>query len=155
MARIFAFGAAVPDKPIINVRRHMDWRRRLLSDVATAALWVVWIYLWIPVVGKLHQILLHHLNLETAAIEALDVVAPIPVVNSVIALLGTSVLLMLWTLLPKRKVTHAHAAVTIEDYARYFALDPKDIQAGRASRICVATHDEGGNLLEIACGAPH
>lgn len=142
------------DKLIINVRRHIGWHRRLLSDIATAALWVIWFCLWIPVIVKFHQVILHHLNLQTAAIEALDVMAPIPVVHSVIALVGTSALLMLWTLLPKRKVTHAHAAVTIEDYARYFGLDPQDIQAGRASRICVATHDEGGNFVEIAVKVP-
>jgi len=50
---------------------------------------------------------------------------------------------MLWTLLPKRKVTHAHPAVTIEDYALYFGLDLQDIQAGRASRICVGDSRRG------------
>lgn len=138
------------DGPIINARRQIGWRRRLFSDTATAALWIGWVYLWIPVVGKFHQIIRAHLNLETTAMEVLETVAPIPVANSVVALLGTSALLMLWSLLPKRRVTHAHAGVAIEDHAQFFGLDPQEIQAGRDSRICVVTHDEKGAFVQIA-----
>lgn len=139
----------MPDKPIINARRQIGWQRRWLSDAATLALWIGWVYLWIPLVVKFHQIFIHHKNIEIAAIEMLETVAPIPVVTSVAILLGTSALLMLWTLLPKRSVIHAHEAVPVEEYARHFGLDAQAVQTGRASRICVVVHDEAGNFVEI------
>ena len=137
------------EKLIINARKQIGWRRRALSDVATAGLWIGWIYLWIPVFLKFHEVVRHHLNLEKAAIEVLEAVAPIPIEHSLVALLGTSALLMLWTLLPKREVTQAHAVEEIEDYAGFFGLAAQEIAAGRASRICVVTHDENGSIVGL------
>jgi poly-beta-1,6-N-acetyl-D-glucosamine biosynthesis protein PgaD len=140
----------VPEKLIINASRQLAWHRRLFSDLATLALWIGWICLWIPLMVKFRQILLHHLNLETAAIQVLDVVAPIPVTHSVIALMGTSALLILWALLPSRQVKYAHEVATTEDFADCFRISPASIESGRASRICVVTHDEQGNVVDIA-----
>ena len=110
------------EKLIINARRQIGWHRRLLSDVSTAGLWIGWIYLWLPVIRKLHQVTRHHLGLETGVIDVLEAVAPISIHHSVEALLGTSALLLLWTLLPRRQVMQSHAVEAIEDYARYFGL---------------------------------
>jgi poly-beta-1,6-N-acetyl-D-glucosamine biosynthesis protein PgaD len=137
------------EKLIINARRQIGWRRRLLSDVSTAGLWIGWIYLWLPVFTKLRQVTRHHLGLETDVIEVLEAAAPISVHHSVEALLGTSALLLLWTLLPRRQVTQSHAVEKIEDYARYFRLAADEIERGRASRICVVTHDDDGDIVGV------
>jgi poly-beta-1,6-N-acetyl-D-glucosamine biosynthesis protein PgaD len=137
------------EKLIINARRQIGWRRRLLSDVSTAGLWIGWIYLWLPVFSKLHQVIRHHLGLETEVIEVLEAAAPISIRHSLEALLGTSALLLLWTLLPRRRVTQSHAVETIEDYARYFGLTVEEIAAGRESRICVVTHDDDGDIVRV------
>jgi poly-beta-1,6-N-acetyl-D-glucosamine biosynthesis protein PgaD len=138
------------EKLIINARKQIGWGRRLLSDVSTAGLWIGWIYLWLPVFRKLHQVMRHHLGLETDVIQVLAAAAPISIRHSVEALLGTSALLLLWTLLPRRQVTQSHAVDTIEDYARYFGLAVQEIAAGRESRICVVTHDDNGDIVGIA-----
>jgi poly-beta-1,6-N-acetyl-D-glucosamine biosynthesis protein PgaD len=137
------------ERLIINARKELGWRRRLLSDVSTAALWGFWILLWLPVFRKLHEVILLHVSLEPAAIEVLDTITPISPVHSSIALIGTSVLLLLWTLLPMRQLTHAHGEQTLEDYAEYFELDEAEIVAGRDSRICVVHHDEHGQITSI------
>jgi poly-beta-1,6-N-acetyl-D-glucosamine biosynthesis protein PgaD len=137
------------EKLIINARKQIGWRRRVLSDIATASLWIGWIYLWIPVFRKFHEVVRHHLDLGKAAIEVLEAVAPIPIEHSIVALLGTSALLMLWALLPKLEVTQAHAVEEIEDYAGFFGLELREIAAGRASRICVVTHDENGGIVGV------
>ena len=59
-------------------------------------------------------------------------------------------LLILWTLLPIRKVRQAHTIVVKEEFARHFGLDEWEIEAGRANRLCIVTHDEGGNLVSVA-----
>jgi poly-beta-1,6-N-acetyl-D-glucosamine biosynthesis protein PgaD len=137
------------EKLIINARRQIGWHRRLLSDVSTAGLWIGWIYLWLPVFRKLHQVTRHHLGLETDVIDVLEAVAPISIHHSVEALLGTSALLLLWTLLPRRQVTQSHAVEAIEDYARYFGLAVQEIEGGRDSRICVVTHDDNGDIVRV------
>ena len=139
----------VPDKMIINARRDLGWRRRLLSDVLTAGLWVGWILLWIPVFRKLHQVIRLHLDFGLAAREVLDTVTPISLMHSMIALLGTSALLLLWSLLPTRRVGQAHEARTTLDYARHFDIDESEINAGRDSRICIVSHEDDGAITGI------
>ena len=137
------------ERMIINARGDLSWRRRLLSDVVTAAMWAFWILLWLPVFRKLHQVILLHEGLAPAAIQVFRTITPISLTHSSIALLGTSALLLLWTLLPTRQLTHAHGVQVLADYAEYFELDEAEIVAGRDSRICVVRHDEHGNIEGI------
>jgi poly-beta-1,6-N-acetyl-D-glucosamine biosynthesis protein PgaD len=139
----------VADKMIINARRELGWRRRLFSDVLTAGLWFGWFLLWIPVFRKLHQVIRLRLDFGLAAREVLYTVTPISLVNSMIALLGTSALLLLWSMLPKRRIGQAHEARTTLDYARHFGIEEAEINMGRDSRICVISHDDDGAITGI------
>lgn len=132
------------NKLIINERRQLGWRRRILSDVATLGLWLGWIYLWLPVFRKLIEEHRHHLQLEPMAIGVLDTIAPISPWHAAIALVGTSALLLLWRLLPTRQVTHAHTVESLDDYARYFGIDADVIRRAQASRVCIVHHDDHG-----------
>lgn len=134
---------------IINARRQLDWKRRVFSDVVTAGLWIGWIFLWLPVYRRLHQVIGLHLNFDLAAHEVLEAVAPISYLHSIVALIGTCVLLLLWTLLPRRTVTHAHATETLADYASAFALDADLIARGRRGRIVTVHHDAEGRIRAI------
>ena len=142
-------GANVADKLIINARRDLGWRRRLASDVLTAGLWVGWALLWIPVFRKLQQVIRLHVHFGLAAREVLDTVTPISLMHSMIALLGTSALLLLWSLLPTRRVGQAHEARATLDYARHFGVDEAEIQRGQDSRICIVSHDDLGAITAI------
>jgi poly-beta-1,6-N-acetyl-D-glucosamine biosynthesis protein PgaD len=139
----------MPERMIINARGDLGWRRRLLSDVVTAAMWAFWILLWLPVFRKLAKVIALHLGFAPAMTQVFDAITPISLVYSSIALVGTSALLLLWTLLPTRRLTHAHGVQSLEDYAEYFDLDEADIVAGRNSSICVVSHDEHGNIVAI------
>ena len=134
---------------IINARRDLSLPRRLLSDVVTALMWCGWLFLWLPVFLKLHQVVALRMYFAPAAVEVLDVITPISLKHSIIALLGTSGLLLLWTLLPSRRLSHARGVQMLDDYAEYFDIEPAEILAGRNSRICVVSHDEHGNIIGI------
>jgi poly-beta-1,6-N-acetyl-D-glucosamine biosynthesis protein PgaD len=142
------------EKLIINARRELRRRHRITSDVLTASLWGGWILLWLPVFRKLHEVIHLHLHFELAAREILDTVTPIPIAHALIALLGTSALLLLWSLLPKRKVTHAHATLPMADYARHFGIPESEIAAARDSRICVVSHDDAGAITGLVTSDP-
>ncbi|WP_159016000.1 poly-beta-1,6-N-acetyl-D-glucosamine biosynthesis protein PgaD [Cognatiluteimonas profundi] len=142
------------DTLIINARRDLGWGRRAASDLSTAMLWIGWILLWAPVFRKLREVVRLHLQFELAAREILEMVTPISVVHSVIALLGTITLLLSWSLLPKRRVAHAHAALTSVDHARHFGVDERQVAAGLQSRICVVHHDDDGAVTGITAQYP-
>ena len=137
------------DEVIINARGQLDWKRRLFSDAVTAGLWIGWILLWLPVYRRLHQAIGLHLDFDLAAEEVLETIAPISYLHSIAALIGTSVLLLLWTLLPRRKATHAHSTQSLEDYAAAFELDAAQIARGRDSRIVVVHHDAEGRIRAV------
>jgi poly-beta-1,6-N-acetyl-D-glucosamine biosynthesis protein PgaD len=139
----------MPEKLIINARRQLGWHRRILSDVATLALWLVWIYLWLPVLDKLRQVIRLRLHFEPAAAEVLETIEPIDFSNSVFLLLGTCALLLLWTLLPKRRIAVGHPVTTLEDCAEEFGLPPAAITEGRAGRIMTVHHDDSGAIVRI------
>jgi poly-beta-1,6-N-acetyl-D-glucosamine biosynthesis protein PgaD len=136
-------------KLIINARSDLSWRRRVLSDLATAGLWAFWIVLWWPVFRKLYHVIRLHEGLSRGAIQVFRTITPISLTHSSIALLGTCALLLLWTLLPTRKLTHAHDEEMLADYSDYFDLDEGEILAGRESRVCVVRHDEHGRIVGI------
>ena len=139
----------MPEKMIINARRDLGRRHRIVSDLLTACLWGGWILLWIPAFRKLLEVIHLHLDFGLAAKEVLDTVTPISIARSLVALLGTSVLLLLWSLLPKRQVGQAHAFRSMADYASYFNLEERTIVDGCNSRICVVCHDEDGGITGI------
>lgn len=140
---------AMREKFIINARRDLRRRHRWLSDVLTAGLWIGWILLWMPVFRKLREVVRLHVDFELAAREVLDTVTPISITHSLVALIGTAALLLLWSLLPKHKTLHAEGTLSTADYARHFGLDERAILAGCDSRICVVTHDEAGAITGV------
>jgi len=137
------------ERMVINARGEFSLWRRILSDLVTLLMWAGWLLLWLPVLVKLHQVVALHMRFEPAAIEVLDVITPVSLEHSIIALVGTSALLLLWSLLPSRGVTHAHAVQGLDDYSDYFDLDAGEIIAGRESRVCVVHHDDHGNIIGI------
>ncbi len=137
------------EKLIINARRQLGWHRRILSDVATVLLWCAWIYLWMPAFRKVREVIRMKLSLEPAAMEVFETIDPISVRNSLTLLLGTCALLLLWTLLPKGRVTRSHAVTTLDDYAAKFHLDPAEITAGRTSRVAVVHYADDGTVQRI------
>lgn len=137
------------ERMIINARSDLSLSRRVLSDVVTALMWAGWLLLWLPVFLKLRQVVALHLYFAPAAIEVIDVITPISLTRSIIALLGTSGLLLLWSMLPSRRLTHAHGVQALEDYAEYFDLPEEEITVGRESNVCVVHHDDHGNIIGI------
>ena len=143
------------DDLIINARRKLGWRRRIGSDVATLVLWLVWIYLWWPVIEKARQVVRLRLGFEPAAIEVLETADPIPLQHSLVALLGTCLLLLLWTLLPKRPLTPPqHAAPALEEYAEAFGLPREVIGQARGNRVTTVNFDDEGRIVGLDAGSP-
>lgn len=137
---------------IINVSRDLGWRRRLASRASTLALWGGFAFLWLPVLLKLHEVVKQRLSFEPAAIEVLEIVDPLSPWHSLIALLGTCALLLLWSLLPSRKAGATHTAETPEALALGFGLEPETVSTAQGARICVVHHDEQGRVVKLEVG---
>lgn len=137
------------DKMIINARDKLSLGRRLLSDVVTALLWLGWITLWWPFARKFHEMMKLGIGFGPAAMDVMKTVSPVSLSHAVIALTGTSALLLLWTLLPSRQVEASHTEQSLTDYADHFGVDETEIEAGRAASICIVHHDDHGHIIDI------
>jgi poly-beta-1,6-N-acetyl-D-glucosamine biosynthesis protein PgaD len=141
------------EKLIINARRQLGWPRRILSDLATLALWMLWLYLWLPAFRKLEQVMHLRLSFEPAAVEVLETVDPISPRHSLEALVGTCALLLLWSMLPRRKVTHVHDETRLEEYAEASGVPVERLVRVQRSRVATVHHDDLGRIIAIDINA--
>ncbi|MFO1391935.1 MAG: poly-beta-1,6-N-acetyl-D-glucosamine biosynthesis protein PgaD [Agitococcus sp.] len=135
---------------IINARSHLPWQTKVLSDSLTAIMWGAWLFLWRPVV---HVVIVLH------AIGCTDVhkissmlhscTPDINFENGLLALLSSVTALLLWSLLPSKKVKTAHRVNSLRDYAQYFQLNDQQINQGRHKQIAVVYHNEQGQIIGI------
>lgn len=136
---------------IINARHHLTWYIRLSSDTVTAMMWVGWLYLWRPLAHAI--VVLKTVGCTSFKDGAAKVFSctsgAINFQHAVVALLSTAALLVLWSLLPSRKVKTAHRVNSLGDYARHFDLHEKDIMSGRDQQINVVHHDDHGRIIGI------
>ncbi len=133
---------------IINARSQLHWQQRLVSNATTAAAWGFWLWLWQPVVSTLSWLLGVRLGLQHTALKLLAISAPITIADTVVALFGTSGVLLLWNRLAVRK---QQPAITVDpaEYARHFGIAEQDVQRTRESQICTVHHDDNGRIVRI------
>lgn len=155
----------ISDDLIINVRDQLHWYQRLTTDVCTAAMWGGWLYLWRPVVSLLAWLhgwglIMHPANVTAAGRHAAFAghqAAPHAVaagtslisMDGLLTLAAAACMLMLWSLLPARKIKSQSRVTTVRDCAEYFDLPEQQIRDGRDTSVCVVHHDEEGRIVRI------
>ena len=131
---------------IIDLRHQRPWYRRYFSKTTTAIMWAAWLLLWRPfvlvwvLIELKQEHLLRHL---TAALRY-------GVEQGLIALAVCVCGLLLWRLLPAKRVKSKHAVTkTLTDYARYFELPSQEIAEGRQQKVTTVYHDEHGKIVAV------
>ncbi|ENW78610.1 poly-beta-1,6-N-acetyl-D-glucosamine biosynthesis protein PgaD [Acinetobacter sp. ANC 3929] len=134
------------DSLIIDVRRQLPWHKRYFSTTTTAMMWAGWLLLWRPfiLVWVLVELQKTHIaqRLMSAFSDGIE--------HGVTALFMCAVALLLWGLLPAKRVHKKHAVEkTLPDYARYFELPEQEIQVGRQQKVSIVHHDENGKIIRV------
>ena len=138
---LFATGTTISDSVIINVRRQLPWRQRLISDASTAGLWAGFLWLCRPVAGIFTPTHFVDAHLVSAG-------APVAAGQIVLLLLAVCGGLMLWRKLADRRKAPA-AAEGSPNYAGHFGLNDLQLHRGRSSQVCVVHHDADGRIVGI------
>jgi poly-beta-1,6-N-acetyl-D-glucosamine biosynthesis protein PgaD len=134
------------DTPIINARHQLRWHRRLASDASTALLWGGWLWMCRPALVAVTRML--GLGLKHPAGKLLALGGPVSLEGTVLALVGTAGLLLLWNRLSSQPALRPQLTL-LPDYAGHFGVDTQTIVAGRNSPICVVHHDDQGRITRI------
>ena len=143
---LFATGTTISDSVIINVRRQLPWRQRLISDASTAGLWAGFLWLCRPVLGIFAPTHFVDAHLVSAG-------ASFSAQRMVLALLVVTAGLLLWRKLADRRKAPAAAAVS-PNYAGHFGLNDLQLHRGRSSQICIVHHDADGRIVGIDAVTP-
>lgn len=112
-----------------------------MSDASTAGLWVVFLWLSLPVVG-----LIVHLRPNDPDDSA-------TLTMGAFGLFAVSVALWAWTHLTERRRT-APAPERSPDYAGHFGLNDLQLHRARTSQVCVVHHDSEGRIVAVEAVAP-
>ncbi|ENW04395.1 poly-beta-1,6-N-acetyl-D-glucosamine biosynthesis protein PgaD [Acinetobacter beijerinckii] len=131
---------------IIDLRRQLPWHKRYFSTTTTAMMWAGWLLLWRPfiLVWVLIELQKTHIaqRLMAAFSDGIE--------RGVVALFMCAIALLLWGLLPAKRVHKKHAIEkTLPEYARYFELSEQEIQTGRQQKVSIVHHDENGKIIRV------
>jgi poly-beta-1,6-N-acetyl-D-glucosamine biosynthesis protein PgaD len=137
---------------IINARHRLAWHQRLFSDASTAMMWGGWLWLWSPVLRSSDWLAALGVRSYPTLMKLLASGSADDLQRSVVALVGTTGTLLVWTWLPARKARPS--ALSVRDYARHFELPEHELQAGRHASVCVVHHDDEGRIVQLECREP-
>ncbi|MDF2418783.1 poly-beta-1,6-N-acetyl-D-glucosamine biosynthesis protein PgaD [Acinetobacter beijerinckii] len=131
---------------IIDLRRQLPWHKRYFSTTTTAMMWAGWLLLWRPfiLVWVLIELQKTHIaqRLMAAFSDGIE--------RGVVALFMCAIALLLWGLLPAKRLHKKHAIEkTLPEYARYFELSEQEIQTGRQQKVSIVHHDENGKIIRV------
>ena len=129
---------------IIDVRRNLPLRRRMGSDLATAAVWGGWVMLvFNSFPGAAHA--------RPALAHAAAARLPALTINPLWLLAGF-VVAVLWT--APRLFRPAKPSAPAPDYASHFGISEPELVTGRAAQVCTVHHDDHGRIVAIDTDAP-
>jgi poly-beta-1,6-N-acetyl-D-glucosamine biosynthesis protein PgaD len=116
---------------------------RLLSEGATTALWGSWFWLL-----RINQIITHNLLHNLLHLRVFLFGIPSVIEDPAVALVSTTSVLMLWNSISN---TNTKASDKPINYAQYFGLEEKQLEACKQSQVCKVHHDEFGRITKIEC----
>ena len=137
---------------IIEASDRLAWHQRLASEASTAAFWGGWLWMWIPLLKRVHQLV--HLLAELSVWGPKLITAAGPSLpQSLVAIAGTSGTIVAWRTLPRLRA-NAAPELPLSEYASRFGLAEHEIEAGRRASTCVVHHHPDGRIDRIECRTP-
>jgi poly-beta-1,6-N-acetyl-D-glucosamine biosynthesis protein PgaD len=142
----------MPHSLIINQQKNLPLYRRLWSHGMTILLWCFWCYLWWPIVRPLRDVFRSPRDLDESMMDVLVNIPSVMLEEVLVAVVGTVLGLLLFSLLPSRKLQVQHLAYTQTDYAEHYGTSVEVVLAHQHDAVCTVHHDENGHIVKIETG---
>lgn len=134
---------------IINKRRELPLRKKLVWDIVTVALWIGWIYLWKPLLIVMYKMLTLHAQPNEIWKVILSDISVIPFHQAVIMLITTPAVLFILSRANRHRAASEHLIYQPEDYAAYFGIDEAELKTCADERLITVYHDEHGHVTRL------
>ncbi len=141
----------MPHALIIN-QKNLPLYRRLWSHGMTISLWCFWCYLWWPIVRPLRDVFRSPRDLDESMMDVLVNIPSVMLEEVLVAVVGTALGLLLFSLLPSRKLHVQHLAYTQTDYAEYYGIMVEVVSDHQHDSVCTVHHDDNGHIVKIEKG---
>jgi biofilm PGA synthesis protein PgaD len=132
-------------------------RQRYAFAAVTLVFWVLWFYLWIPIVSLLAWLFgAERFYQEMISKSGLDALIEILGLYAII-ILTMGIILSGWAWYNQLRFRghdkrRASAVVTPAEAASFFALKPEQLDLARYAKHVVIEHDDHGNIRDIRVG---
>lgn len=146
----------MPRMVIIDNRSQFSRRRRLPSELATAAIWGLWLSLWQPIFSNLEGLKIGSVVKSPFVLQWLFHSLTLSVIPAGVFLVLISVTFYSRRVERRGKIsrrldaTHSSASeLYLRDYAAYFQVAETQVFRGQNSSICRIYHDSTGQITAI------
>lgn len=134
---------------IINKRRELPRRKRLIWDIATVALWIGFLYLWKPLLVVLYRILTLKEPPGEISDWIFDNINSVTFEHAVFVLIATPVVLFILSRLHRHMAPTEHLIYDSTDYANYFHINDTHLQECMESQFVTVYHDDHGHVIRL------
>ena len=134
---------------IINKRHEMPRSKVWLWDGITLLLWVGFFYLWLPVLHIFYRIITAEVPAEEISDWIYDNIHSVTFVHGVEVLVITPIVLFILSWLRRHKGPSEHIIYKVDDYARYFELEVRQLKTCFDSQLVTVYHDDHGRISAL------
>jgi poly-beta-1,6-N-acetyl-D-glucosamine biosynthesis protein PgaD len=134
---------------IINKRHELPRTKRWAWDAITIVLWGVFIYLWKPVFHIFYRIVTLGAPPDEISDWIFGEIHSVTFEHGIEMLIGTPIVLFILSRLNRHKAPTEHLIYHNDDYAAYFKLDNKALEASNKSQLVTVHYDEHGHITAI------
>jgi biofilm PGA synthesis protein PgaD len=139
---------------IFEMPERLSYQRRLAYGTLTLAFWVVWVYLWLPLVTLLgwlggFALFREHIGVRQGWLAFLN---NLPAYSLVVLILSGALVFWAitnWFRFSGKEARKAVSQVPIEDQATWLGVGQEDLQAWQQTKRMVVEHDESGRIIKV------
>lgn len=134
---------------IINKRSALSRSKRIIWDSITALLWLLFIYMWKPVLIIFYKIITSEVPPDEVGDWIFDNISSITFWHAVFMLTATPIVLFILSSLSRNKKSSTHLIYDSSDYANYFHLDDTQLEESINSQFVTVYFDNNGHIIRL------
>ena len=144
---------------IINRPELQSPRQRLIYPIITFVFWVLWVYIWLPLVSLIAwgfgvQLFYDEMILQNGLEAIIELASTYGLVIFILGISLISWALYNWGRFNKKERRSGAKRLTIEDQAGYFQLDAQQLAVWQESKYLVVNYNEQGEIEQVGSEKP-
>lgn len=134
---------------IINKRHELPKHKRIIWDIVTILLWICFVYLWMPILWVLFQILVSDAPVNEIADWIFDEIKSVTFQNAIVILILTPATLFILSRINRHHAPSEHLIFHRDDYAEYFGIEKSYLHECSDGQYVTVHFDDHGKITSL------